>query len=66
MIVNKDIVGTIVIIVLTQVSHIQIAKKDHSVQESMIQPMLMLFLQEDNMIKMDFQKVLRDIFQRIV
>lgn len=54
------------IIVLTQVSHIQIAKKDHSVQESMIQPMLMLFLQEDNMIKMDFQKVLRDIFQRIV
>ena len=62
----KDIAGIIVIIVLTQVLLIQIAKKVHLVQESMIQLMHMLSLQEDNMIKMDFQKVQRDIFQRIV
>lgn len=66
MIVTKAIVETIVIIVLIQVLHILIAQKDHSAQEYMIQLMLTLFLLEDNMIKMDFQKVLRDIFQKIV
>jgi len=55
-----------VTIVLIQVLHILIVKKDHSAQEYMIQPMLMHSLLEDNMIKMDFQKVLRDIFQKIV
>ena len=54
------------IIVLIQVLHILIAKKDLSAQEYMIQLMLTLFLLEDNMIKMDFQKVPRDIFQKIV
>ena len=62
----KDIAGIIVIIVLIQALLIQIAKKVHLVQESMIQLMHMLSLQEDNMIKMDFQKVQRDIFLRIV
>ena len=57
---------TIVTIVLIQVLHILIVKKDHSAQEYMIQPMLMHSLLEDNMIKMDFLKVLRDIFQKIV
>lgn len=66
MIVTKDTVETIVTIVLIQVLHILIVKKDHSAQEYMIQPMLMHSLLEDNMIKMDFQKVLRDIFQKIV
>lgn len=66
MIVTKAIVETIVIIVLIQVLHILIAQKDHSAQEYMIQLMLTLFLLEDNMIKMDFQKVPRDIFQKIV
>lgn len=66
MIVTKAIVETIVIIVLIQVLHILIAKKDLSAQEYMIQLMLTLFLLEDNMIKMDFQKVPRDIFQKIV
>jgi hypothetical protein len=65
-IVTKDTVETIVTIVLIQVLHILIVKKDHSAQEYMIQPMLMHSLLEDNMIKMDFQKVLRDIFQKIV
>ena len=65
MIVTKDTVETIVTIVLIQVLHILIVKKDHSAQEYMIQSMLMHSLQEDNMIKMDFQKVLRDIFQKI-
>jgi hypothetical protein len=65
-IVTKDTVETIVTIVLIQVLHILIVKKDHSAQEYMIQPMLMHSLPEDNMIKMDFQKVLRDIFQKIV
>jgi hypothetical protein len=65
-IVTKAIVETIVIIVLIQVLHILIAQKDHSAQEYMIQLMLTLFLLEDNMIKMDFQKVPRDIFQKIV
>jgi len=64
--VTKDTVETIVTIVLIQVLHILIVKKDHSAQEYMIQPMLMHSLLEDNMIKMDFQKVLRDIFQKIV
>jgi hypothetical protein len=64
-IVTKDTVETIVTIVLIQVLHILIVKKDHSAQEYMIQPMLMHSLLEDNMIKMDFQKVLRDIFQKI-
>lgn len=66
MIVTKDTVETIVTIVLIQVLHILIVKKDHSAQEYMIQPMLMHSLLEDNMIKMDFLKVLRDIFQKIV
>ena len=66
MIVTKDTVETIVTIVLILVLHILIVKKDHSAQEYMIQPMLMHSLLEDNMIKMDFQKVLRDIFQKIV
>jgi hypothetical protein len=65
-IVTKDTVETIVTIVLIQVLHILIVKKDHSAQEYMIQLMLMHSLLEDNMIKMDFQKVLRDIFQKIV
>jgi len=65
-IVTKAIVETIVIIVQIQVLHILIAKKDLSAQEYMIQLMLTLFLLEDNMIKMDFQKVPRDIFQKIV
>jgi hypothetical protein len=65
-IVTKDTVETIVTIVLILVLHILIVKKDHSAQEYMIQPMLMHSLLEDNMIKMDFQKVLRDIFQKIV
>jgi len=65
-IVTKAIVETIVIIVQIQVLHILIAQKDHSAQEYMIQLMLTLFLLEDNMIKMDFQKVPRDIFQKIV
>jgi hypothetical protein len=65
-IVTKDTVETIVTIVLIQVLHILIVKKDHSAQEYMIQPMLMHSLLEDNMIKMDFLKVLRDIFQKIV
>jgi hypothetical protein len=65
-IVTKAIVETIVIIVLIQVLHILIAKKDLSAQEYMIQLMLTLFLLEDNMIKMDFQKVPRDIFQKTV
>jgi len=64
-IVIKDIVEIIVIIARIQVSHIQIVKKDHLALEFMIQLILMLFLQEDNMIKMDFLKVLRDIFQKI-
>lgn len=66
MIVTKALVEIIVIIVQIQVLHILIAKKDHSAQEYMIQLMLTLFLLEDNMIKMDFQKVPRDIFQKIV
>ena len=61
----KDIVEIIVIIAQTQVLHIQIVKKDHLALEFMIQLILMLFLQEDNTIKMDFLKVLRDIFQKI-
>jgi len=65
-IVTKAIVETIVIIVLIQVLHILIAKKDLSAQEYMIQLMLTLFFLEDNMIKMDFQKVPRDIFQKTV
>jgi hypothetical protein len=65
-IVTKAIVETIVIIALIQVLHILIAKKDLSAQEYMIQLILTLFLLEDNMIKMDFQKVPRDIFQKIV
>ena len=66
MIVTKAIVETIVIIVLIQVLHILIAKKDLSAQEYMIQLMLTLFFLEDNMIIMDFQKVPRDIFQKTV
>ena len=63
-IVIKDTVEIIVIIAQIQVLLIQIVKKDHLAQEYMILLMLMLFLLEDNMIKMDFQKVLRDIFQK--
>ena len=66
MIVIKDIVEIIVIIVLILVLHILIAKKVHLVQEYMIMLIHMLSLPEDNMTKMDFQKVLKDIFQRIV
>lgn len=65
-IVIKDTVEIIVIIAQIQVLLIQIVKKDHLAQEYMILLMLMLFLLEDNMIKMDFQKVLRDIFQKTV
>ena len=62
----KDIVEIIVIIAQIQLLHIQIVKKDNLVQEFMIQLILMLFLQEDNTIKMDFLKVLKGIFQKIV
>ena len=65
MIVIKDIVEIIVIIAQTQVLHIQIVKKDHLALEFMIPLILMLFLQEDNTIKMDFLKVLKDILQKI-
>lgn len=66
MIVIRDIAEIIVIIAQIQVLHIQIVKKDHLVQEYMILLMLMNFLQDDNMIKMDFLKVQKDIFQKIV
>jgi hypothetical protein len=65
-IVIKDTVEIIVIIALIQVLRIQIVKKDHLAQEFMIQLILMLFSLEDNMIKTVFQKMLRDIFQKIV
>jgi hypothetical protein len=65
-IVIKDSLVHIVIIVQILVLPIQIVKMEDLVHLFTILLKFMSFCKEDNMIRMDFQRVLKDTFQKIV